>query len=57
MAVALPVTGVGYGIAQVARGAYNTPEALRKSHAGKKWDKKNRVNLMVDCRFIIETGC
>lgn len=43
MAVALPVAGMGYGIAQVARGMYNTPEAVRESHAGKKWDKKNRV--------------
>lgn len=46
MAVALPVTGVGIGIAQAARGVINTPEAVMERRAGKKWDKEKRVNAV-----------
>eukprot|EP01069_Polyplicarium_translucidae_P001730 Polyplicarium_translucidae@DN1787_c0_g1_i2.p1 len=42
MAVALPVTGLGVGAYQVTRGVANTPEAVKKTRAGKKWDKKSR---------------
>ncbi|XP_053993601.1 uncharacterized protein LOC128884318 [Hylaeus volcanicus] len=42
MAIAFPVTGLGIGIAQAARGVINTPEAVIERRAGKKWDKEKR---------------
>ena len=38
-AVALPVVGVGVGVAQIVRGVANTPEAIREQHKGKSWDQ------------------
>ena len=38
-AVALPVVGVGVGVAQIVRGVANTPEAIRELHKGKSWDQ------------------
>ena len=38
-AVALPVVGVGVGVAQIVRGMANTPEAIREQQKGKSWDQ------------------
>ena len=38
-AVALPVMGVAVGVAQVARGLANTPEAITAKASGKHWDQ------------------
>ena len=38
-AVLLPVAGLGIGVAQVIRGAANTPEAVRESRQGRYWDQ------------------
>ncbi len=38
-AVVLPVAGTGVGIAQVARGAWNTPEAIYETSRGRFWDQ------------------
>ena len=38
-AVALPVVGVGVGVAQIVRGVANTPESIREQHKGKSWDQ------------------
>jgi hypothetical protein len=46
MAIAFPVTGLGIGIAQAARGVINTPEAVIERRAGKKWDKEKRVTFL-----------
>lgn len=37
-AVLLPVAGLGVGVAQVVRGAVNTPEAVRELNKGRYWD-------------------
>mmetsp|Transcript_13426 Transcript_13426/g.48849 ORF Transcript_13426/g.48849 Transcript_13426/m.48849 type:complete len:561 (-) Transcript_13426:136-1818(-) len=42
-AVALPVTGAVVGTAQIARGVYNTPDAIASSMDGKTWDSEERV--------------
>ena len=47
-AVALPVLGAGVGITQIARGAYNTPEAIMEANAGKRWDSHRRVWVAED---------
>ncbi|KAH0484297.1 MAG: hypothetical protein KVP17_000863 [Porospora cf. gigantea B] len=39
-AVALPIAGIGTGLYQIGRGVVNTPEAIKESQNGKKWDKK-----------------
>ena len=38
-AVILPVAGLGVGVAQVIRGAANTPEAIKESRQGRYWDQ------------------
>lgn len=38
-AVLLPVAGLGVGVAQVVRGAVNTPEAVRELNKGRYWDQ------------------
>lgn len=38
-AVILPVAGLGIGVAQVIRGAANTPEAIKESRQGRFWDQ------------------
>ncbi len=38
-AVALPVMGLGVGVAQIVRGVANTPEAIREQQKGKSWDQ------------------
>ena len=38
-AVALPVVGVGVGVAQIVRGVAKTPEAIREQQKGKSWDQ------------------
>ena len=38
-AVLLPVAGLGVGVAQVVRGAVNTPEAVRELNKGRFWDQ------------------
>ncbi len=48
-AVALPVVGVGVGVAQIVRGVANTPEAIREQQKGKSWDQVC-VHL-ADCMF------
>lgn len=47
-AVALPVAGAAVGITQIARGAYNTPEAIMEANAGKRWDSHRRVWVAED---------
>lgn len=41
-AVLLPVAGLGVGVAQVVRGAVNTPEAVRQLNKGRYWDQDHR---------------
>ena len=41
-AVALPVAGTIVGCVQMARGALNTPEAIKERRAGKVWDEDSR---------------
>ncbi|DBA91090.1 TPA: hypothetical protein ACH3X1_016055 [Trebouxia sp. C0004] len=41
-AVLLPVAGLGVGVAQVVRGAVNTPEAVRELNKGRYWDQDQR---------------
>lgn len=41
-AVILPVAGAAVAVAQVARGAANTAEAITESQAGKTWDVQRR---------------
>ncbi|KAL3131275.1 hypothetical protein ABBQ38_000570 [Trebouxia sp. C0009 RCD-2024] len=41
-AVILPVAGLGVGVAQVIRGAANTPEAIKESRQGRYWDQDQR---------------
>jgi len=36
--VACAAGGIVAGATQVARGVYNTPEAIQQAHAGKRWD-------------------
>jgi len=50
-AVVLPVTGAVYGCAEVARGAANTPDAIKAQQADLEWDHdakvcKNRSKIM-----------
>jgi len=47
-AVALPVLGGAACITQIARGAYNTPEAIMEANAGKRWDSHRRVWVAED---------
>ena len=47
-AVALHVAGAAVGITQIARGAYNTPEAIMEANAGKRWDSHRRVWVAED---------
>eukprot|EP00923_Selenidium_pygospionis_P047033 GHVN01081179.1.p1 GENE.GHVN01081179.1~~GHVN01081179.1.p1 ORF type:complete len:572 (+),score=102.03 GHVN01081179.1:242-1957(+) len=42
MAVVMPVTGAVVGVTQVARGCYNTPEAIKQQNNDMKWDKEKR---------------
>ena len=41
-AVVLPVVGASVGVAQIVRGAINTPEAIVEANAGKRWDTHKR---------------
>ena len=43
LALALPVTGEVVGTAQIARGGFNTPDAIASSLDGKTWDADDRV--------------
>lgn len=47
-AVILPVAGLGVGVAQVIRGAANTPEAIKESRQGRYWDqvRNSRVKIV-----------
>jgi hypothetical protein len=46
--IAAPVAGAAVGITQIARGAYNTPEAIMEANAGKRWDSHRRVWVAED---------
>lgn len=43
-AVLLPVAGLGVGVAQIVRGAVNTPEAVRELNKGRFWDQVRHQN-------------
>ena len=59
-AVVLPVVGASVGVAQIARGAANTPEAIAAQSAGKTFDRKTRTwvteDLARDGTFLGETS-
>jgi hypothetical protein len=42
-AVVLPITGAVYGCAEVARGAANTPDAIKAQQADLEWDHDAKV--------------
>lgn len=52
-AVILPVAGLGVGVAQVIRGAANTPEAIKESRQGRFWDQvcwlSQTSSSLLDC--------
>lgn len=50
-AVALPVVGVGVGVAQIVRGVVNTPEAIREQQKGKSWDQVQSYRLVRNTIF------
>ena len=54
-AVILPVAGLGVGVAQVIRGAANTPEAIKESRQGRYWDQvcwlSQKSPSLLDCRM------
>ena len=56
-AVTLPLVGIGIATAQVARGAFNTPEAMKEQAAGKIWDEDTRAwvsyNLTEEARTVL----
>jgi len=55
--VTLPVSGVVVGAVQVARGAMNTPEAMKEKARGKIWDEDTRAwvayNLTDEARAML----
>ena len=58
-AVVLPVAGTGIGLAQVARGAWNTPEAIYETSRGRFWDQARvshrglRLARVCTCKYRI----
>jgi hypothetical protein len=48
-AVVLPVTGMVYGCAEVAKGAANTPGALKAQQADLEWDHDAKVSGRLRC--------
>ena len=59
-AIALPVAGTILGCVQVARGALNTPDAVKQRKAGKVWDEDTRqwvvYNLREEARELLSTS-
>lgn len=61
-AVLLPVAGLGVGVAQVVRGAVNTPEAVRELNKGRFWDQvtyhiTTSATLMADLSLDMSKQC
>jgi hypothetical protein len=52
-AVVLPVTGMVYGCAEVAKGAANTPGALKAQQADLEWDHDAKVSGRLRCGVVL----
>ena len=59
-AIVLPVVGASVGVAQIARGAVNTPSAVAARARGERFDRKTREwvaeDLARDGAFLGETS-